>query len=457
METLLVQTGTHRAAVPSVTGKTLNAMDCAMLSVNEALRSLGFPGFETQVLLWLNGRVDVHRLRAALSALAAQYPVIASRLDETETGVPCWRFRPGAECPLRETDLDSADPAGVLDFAAGLLSHPGRAEDRDPVRFFLIHRADGRDVFLIQYDHAVMDNNAAVLLLRRIEELSGITGEVPAVPGIEKGDLVEEYLGGFSRWRRLRAVGNVLDLRYRRLRQKPACLNRHDGNGRSSVGFRFATRCLDGEETSAFQSRVGTVCGFPGESMAVLASVFRALAEGMPRKLTARRHLVAGLGVDLGMRRADGPIFQNLMSIVPIQARPEELHDWEALVRQLNGQLRDRLAGEIDLGVLQLAAFSRNRRGLVQWPLRRLLQRGYSLWHAHFGSADGVGEEFCGAPVEDVMYTASTWTSLGAMFLAHRFRGRLRLQITYLPSLMPPAKAEEFLDTVRRDLLGRRR
>src|SRR5262249_58937456 len=132
-----------------------------MRTVDRILRGMGCSGFETQTLVWLSGRCDVAVLRTAVARLNARHPVTAARLVEGVGEKPHWRFRPGAECLLRETDLPSAEPAAVLDHAGHLLSEPANPAEADPIRFHLLHRPNGEDVVLVQYNHSLMDNTAS--------------------------------------------------------------------------------------------------------------------------------------------------------------------------------------------------------------------------------------------------------------------------------------------------------
>src|SRR5262249_40228894 len=142
----------------------LGAIDRAMLAVDGTVRAAGYPGFETQMFVWLSGRGDVPRLQAALSHLSHVYPVVTSRLDVTDPRGPCWLFQQSAEAALRRIDVESV-PGGmarqaVLERAAELLSTPHDLAVSAPIRFYLLHGPDGRDMFLAQYNHALMDNNA---------------------------------------------------------------------------------------------------------------------------------------------------------------------------------------------------------------------------------------------------------------------------------------------------------
>src|SRR5687768_16077526 len=87
----------------------LGPSDIAMRSVDSIIREMGYPGFETQMLVWLSGRVDADRLRGALGKLAEEFPQVASRLSENENGAgkrACWKQLCN-ECPrLVEIQLE---------------------------------------------------------------------------------------------------------------------------------------------------------------------------------------------------------------------------------------------------------------------------------------------------------------------------------------------------------------
>src|SRR5262249_32377494 len=90
----------------------------------------------------------------------------------------------------------------------------------------------------------------------------------------------------------------------------------------------------------------------------------------------------------------------------------------------------------------------------IRWVVDAFLRYAFSLWYAYFGALDAIGDRFCGAPVADVFYVGPAWSPVGLTLLANQFRGRLLLQATYVPELVPPALAETFLDAVVSDLTG---
>lgn len=430
--------------------RPMNPMDSLMAAVNLSLQAMGLSGFETQTLVRLGGRADVGRLRSGIARLGRRYPAVTARLVEASRGKPRWQGRPGAEAALVEITLGSASEDAVLEEASRLLSAPHDLAADDAVRFYLLHLPDGSDVFLMQYNHALMDNNAAVPVLREIERLADVAGDDGECVD-ECRDAMAEHLERFPLRRRLRAAWRVADLRLRVLRFRRLRLGTHGAGPSEPVPFRVLSQTLGADESAALLARVVEVCRWPGMSMVVLGSVFR----GLDRFAAAgdgRRDCVAGIGVDLGLRGPAGPLFQNLVSLFPVAARREELADRDSLMRDLNRQLRERLARDADLGVLELARIFRRFPRFFRRSTERLLRDSYSLWYGYFGSADAAGARFCGAEITGVRFVGPCWPPAGVTLLVNQFRGRTHFQLTYLPNTVPDAVADEFLEAVIGDL-----
>jgi hypothetical protein len=441
------------------------------------------------MFVWLGGRADVPRLQAALSHLSHVYPVVASRLNITDPRGPCWQFQQSAEAALHRVDVQSVPnvrQAGspscggdrarqaVLQRAAELLSTPHDLAESAPIRFYLLHGPDGRDVFLAQYNHALMDNNAAVLLLRELDRLSVASACERADQGVATGSnaMLRPYIRRFPRSRRRQSVPATI-AQWRQGQRGGVARLAAPATRPDPVRVRIATRVLDADAAQAVQARSMRACGFPSLSMALVASVFRAIAALNPQEQQRNANFCVGLGVDLGLRSPSAqlprgvrglPIFHNLMSLVPVHARWDDLADREELTRRLSRQLRERLAADMDLGVLQLARHFSRRPDLAQWAVDVLFRHSFSLWYAYFGSLDAVapdpsasrlggeGDTWCGVRVDDVFFAGPTWSPIGITLLVNQFRQRLLFQATYVPELVTDSLANTFLDTLLADL-----
>src|SRR5262245_16181597 len=247
----------------------LNAADRFLLAVDRAQRRIGGVGFETQTWIGLDGRVDLPRLRDALACLARRHPAITSRLVEAQDqGGPYWRFRPGSDCPLEETDLADSNPQCVLDHAARLLSAPSDPAEVDPARFHLLRRPDGRDVLLVQFNHALVDHHGAMRLLGCLTRPDDGGRVEPAPPAPAWRDPIWEHLRRFPRKRRREATRVAEDWR-RSLRGGAIHLGRTPPGG-GPVTLRLISRRLEAGPVRALEARV-RASGAPSLAMAVLA------------------------------------------------------------------------------------------------------------------------------------------------------------------------------------------
>jgi hypothetical protein len=434
--------------------RQLNAMDCTILAVHQALQSLGGPGFDTQAVIWLNDRVDPVALKSALVKLQAKYPGLSCCLANGDgRGGLHWQTFSNNDSPLQEKELGVSRHDEIWQQLSALLSQPRNLFTQRPLDFHLLHLADGRDLFVMQYNHTLMDNAAALSVLEEIDALFRSPAPAPEPSPVENGDFIADYLARIPSPNRLRAAWNTVKLRLVSLRGDIATLGDRDPTPVRLLPVQVATRTLDAAETRALAERVVDVCRFPGLSMPLLASLFRTLERFLadrPSLLRQNggRRLTVGIGLDLGLRSESGPLFQNLSSVIPIVQPRGELASQDQLARGLVQQLRERLEQRIDLGVVQLASLLRRHPRILQFAMRRLMRSGYSAWYAYFGSADGLGDRFCGAPIDDFRFVGPCWPSVGLTLVAHQFRGRLLLQATYVPACVGETTAEAFMDAL---------
>jgi hypothetical protein len=236
------------------------------------------------------------------------------------------------------------------------------------------------------------------------------------------------------------------------LRGGVAILGKGAKHGTSGAKLKIATRELGVPETRAISTATVRLCGLPSLSMAILASTFRAMKSLDLEQRNAGRNYVAGIGLEMTMGRQASALLQNLVSIVPIIARSEDLANQQSLIQLLCSQMRDRLESRVDLGVLNLVAVFQRRPQHIRMVLEHLLRRGYSLWYAYFGSVDFRSDELFGLEVEKVCYVGPTWLPMGVSLLANQFQGRLLFQATYDPEVVSESLANDFLDRVIADL-----
>lgn len=450
----------------------LNPTDILLLGLHRALRAQGQPGFNQQMHVWLDGRVDTAALSAGVARLAQQHPTATARLSGGRRDRAHWKYRAGAECRLAEMDLPANDDRTFLAVAAELLARPAELDRDDPIRFHLLHFPDGRDVFLVQYDHVLTDPNAMVPLLKEIEHVTASKG-LGAAPVAEPSDLVCDYLAAVPR-RERRAIAQKA-ARFRRvlLNSPIASLGTTPQHGSPVLPNRLALRELDEAATRRFLACARKCGGFPSASMALLASSFRSIARLAVESPSPESLFLANIGINLRPRDGGGRIFANQCSLIPLAVRPADLSDRSRLVQLLNARMREQVEGRHDLGVVETATWGdagweRILNGLmprVRHPLygvpqnkfhakfnHRLAGHLHSLSYGYFGSLVRQNETFCGVPIRRLYHTVHCWPPAGLSLLANQCGGRLLISASWSPDTVSDSLADQFLDAVIDDL-----
>jgi hypothetical protein len=431
----------------------LNPLDVAIRCADQSIRGMGYPGFETQMLVWLSGRLDIACLQLALERLSHRRPVITARLieDDLRHGRPHWQFR-NSVAKVDQIELPSATMTAVLECAAKLLSEKRDLDVDPPLRFYVLHRPNGEDVFLLQYTHVLMDRSATVQVLREIASLYESDHSADLTPQYESTTALNRWLMRLPHADRRLASSAAIELQGRVLRGRAAILGTGEEDKPRQLKLRIASQSLDSDSVRALHDSSAKLCGLPNLSMAILASAFRAIGLLGPPERNAERLYIAGIGLDMKQRRADQALLQNLLSIVSIFARPHELLDRNQLILTLSQQVRERLRGKVDWGALRLVNAYYHKPRYIQWVVEHLLRWTCSLWYAYFGSLDSVGKQFCECPIETIQYVGPTWSPMGLSLLANQFQGRLHFQVTYDPDLVNSELIQQFLDFVLADL-----
>lgn len=426
----------------------LNAADRFMLLIDQTIRGLGGPGFETVTFLRLDGRVDRDQLRRGIAALNRTAPNVTARLHP---GQPCWELRPGAEPSLTESNLPTAEPQAVLDYGAALLAGETNPERVDPMRFHLLHLPDDCDVFVAQYSHILLDHNHAIGAIRRIDELA--RAAAPALPPVSVTwrDPVWAHLRQTSKSTRRRAAKEAGELR-KAMRGGAMKLGRAIPVS-ERAGYSILTRALSADETRAVEERVRRTTGVPNLSMGLLASAFLGIDRLTAGRSDRGAYYQAGIALDLGLRNRPLDILENLATLIPLRVPVADAADRDSLTRLLARQLLEKLTSRTDVGILQNVAALGRQPSRARWVIDLLMRYCLCFWYGYLGPLR-LGSTFCGAGVQDLFSAGPTWPAVGVTLLANQFADRLHLQLTHVPQSVPTPLASQYLDTIVADLLA---
>jgi hypothetical protein len=434
------------AVEPASSTRRLNVADRVAFHAHEVLRQFGYAGFLNQTYIELAGRVDAEKLRSAVVALGSRYPETKSRLVIEADG-PHWSTTSGACCAFRTVQLTSDNEAESLGVAEELLSTPLDLGHAPPLQFHLLRRPGGRDVLLLHRAHALTDISATPLILDQLNRFGA--GEM-AGDGFRQGeeqDGVRAHLKHFPLSRRVRAA------LYRLYDQAPL-----DGKTLMPVGpgsqhrggkTGIVIRRFTPAEAVAFRSALQRISSLISSSIGLLASVFRVLDQQCPSDGSSRR-LNATLGVNLRTQMGQAPVFQNIASAVRVSVGRKSHTNRDALVQELNNQLRARTVRGYDLGTLQLMTLLLPkplflRRRLAKLMLENSVIYGYVKWRSNDAT------ELCGTPVTNLFQASSAWAPPGLAITANEGFGTLCLMATYIESALSRERVQEFLDAVVED------
>ncbi|HPF37401.1 MAG TPA: hypothetical protein P5081_20410 [Phycisphaerae bacterium] len=431
----------------------LNAADRLMLVAHQGLLGVGHSGFTCQTHVWFQGRVDVQRLRAALSRLNHRYPVITSRLVAPGGyRVPYWMYRNGADVILHETTLDGATERDVWAFGESLNDRPFSHADSDPIVWRLLHLPDGNDVLILLFSHALMDGKSPEHMLKLLDALwdhDGVAIAEPAPMDEIVGHLRREKVG-----RRARSA--VRRLRHEWRYSKPAAMiiPRVDRVWRATP-FRILVREMDEMETDRAIARVKRLCGFANLAPALLAGVFRSIRTLGPDADNRGRQCKTDVPLNLRPPGRSEPIFRNFMTFIKLGATPDEMTDSESLVRTLNGRMRDELRNGIDLGSLQMMSFMAPHANLMRRHLLRTLRKGpVSLGFGFLGTVIPGLTKLGATPIRRLYTMNAALSPPGITLQGHQYQGRLSLVLTHIGATVNDELAAAFLQHIMDELTG---
>lgn len=434
----------------------LNAADRLMLVAHNALRSVGHGGFQCQAHVWCAGRIDVNRLKSALKRLQAYYPVITARLQESGwRTVPSWVFRPGAVPHLTEKDIPTSNAVDVRTYGEGLFAEPMNLDRADPVAFHLLHLPDGQDVFMLHFNHVLMDGKAPEFLLKELsrcfdEADDGAAVLTPLEPTGQ--DDFANHLFRYPRKRRIKAALSVIRANIR-WPERPIIMTPPDRMDWQCQPYGIAVLHMTDEQTQRVKARSKKICGFQNLTPLILSSAFRTVARLTPHPQSGSSLFQTDVPLNLRPPGRMSPIFRNFMSFVQMEIRRDDLSDRDAASRKLYQHMRSQISRSMDLGNEQLmSAFAPSAFLLAQHIKSRAKKMPSTFGFGFLGPLVAGLEQFCGQEATMIYAVNSALSPPGITLQVNEFRGRLNAMISYIVGPVSRNTADDFLDTLVHDL-----
>ena len=423
----------------------LGGVDAVMVAMADGMRREVGHDASCRVVLTLDGFVDPDPLVMRLKRSPTWRWLTSWRLGRGPGRWPAWCVDPSApEVPLRLLHApDEAELVAALD------------GDRDPVgdprrtpllRLDLYHVGVARSVLVLTFHHAAFDARGAELLLAAVLDgtlddldATALFGDPPARgplwPRVWSAKAARDHLFRVA-WPPLAFLGS------RRLGVVSA-----PSRGR---------RVLDAEAMARADAVAASVGASMTRSALHLAVTAGAVAALLARQGRPRGDLLVPMPQDRRRRGAKGPVLGNRISTMFLRL-PRALCDRpDALVADIQGQLRDRMASGLLDAYLTLLDLC---RGLPGWLMRALMRLptlgrvatfGFSDTGASLDRFDAVG----GVPVAEARHLPANLAPPGLTVVFSRDRGRLTVCATWLPGALSHADAEALLDDIVARLVG---
>ncbi|MFI8996700.1 amino acid adenylation domain-containing protein [Streptomyces sp. NPDC053542] len=155
--------------------------------------------YHTQLVMELEGQLDVERLRAAARALLQRHATLRAAFRQRKNGQPLQVIVGQVPLPWTETDLTPLDPAERQQALERLLAEE-RERRFDPtaaplLRFTLVRLGERRHSLVLTNHHIVVDGWSAPILQRELLTLYADHGDPSGLPAVTPYRTYLEWLG----------------------------------------------------------------------------------------------------------------------------------------------------------------------------------------------------------------------------------------------------------------------
>ncbi|MCG8430241.1 MAG: hypothetical protein MJA29_03610, partial [Candidatus Omnitrophica bacterium] len=369
----------------------LSGIDWVIQALDRVSRSITGCGMNSQVVLRLNGRLDSHGLRRAVTACMRGMPWIAGHLARALNGAPYWAYPAGREPSVSVLTHECADDTAA---AALFEREVNRPFSRGGAGLRFVYATAGERSFLsLVFDHRLLDARGAQELLFQVDRYW---------QGNEKhGELSPPArASGLSRWGEKFAAGQRVN-RFFRAHSGAGDVRRIPLSGDAQAPFLFRSRTLDADETRRVRERAYATAGYLMIAPYLLAAALVAFRESFSSRLSCGTRFVVPVNTDQRRQQGRaGDIFFNQLSFLFLSAEDAGIGldpDWIAgLSRRMYEAVSCGFARDLEQACLLLR--------IVPLPVldrvMRLLMRGegisFAFSYVHTGYPS---REFCGVGV----------------------------------------------------------
>lgn len=412
----------------------LGGLDWMILTMcRSAMRHTGGVGNASQIVLQLNGLLDVERFSASVQEFASAFPILTGRAGRDWLLRPCWRLPGKPIVPSIRVEAHYPEPDAVHQTLEALVNTPFR-NDREYVAFHLLYPADGMCLLAMTFDHRLLDARGAeqILLLLSRQVSGGVSlKETDILPELSRPGLFTQLKEGLAS---IRCVGETI---HKSVIGSGMILMDTAVETKGNPG-RILLHTLDEEATNAWLKRADRDAGYLMFMPYALAAATTAFG-----KLSTKESgsFIIPCTTDL---RPPGlswkNTFFNYSSIFFFKADSAAVSNRTEMIGQFKSQFFSQTKTKFPRRFEQFM-------GLMRFLPLRLFEWMNSWNHASFsfasvGESLFEGESFCGLEVGNLYHMPLVPPQVGLGFFFSRINGQLNLGISWREGLLDDQKID---------------
>lgn len=409
-------------------------------------------GNSSQSVLALEGCPDVDALRRSLRELLDEYRALTGDVRRDGNLCPYWkdgnRFRFNGEPPLTIESIENASFKEILGIFAKRVNIPFYCPT-DHIRLHLL-RAGDKSYLGLHFDHRLLDAFGAESLLYLLDrKAAGKDANIRA-----RVHLTEP--AHLDHWPRRFMGGRSINRLQIRLTKSGLAFLPISGKHKP-LKTDFRTNFFSAEETAGIEENAFRESGPFILLPTLLARTIRAF-----HPLFVQRGRISGnyiIPVPILLRDSKTPweqLFFNHMSflffVVPAEAGERPPAEISAMLRdQLYEQMKDGLPEDIcHASMLTRIAPLGLMKMFAKIPLEG---RGGSFYFACLRQTGYPGDNFLGAPVENIFHTPHVPPPPGVGVFCGFFRNRLNLALSATEGIISDRELDELIERMRGSML----
>jgi hypothetical protein len=433
----------------------MNGTDYMMSVFDRHLKSMGFSGNLSHLVLGLSLPPDHAALRGRLQDAARAFPMLSARPKRgTFTLLPYWELPAAGVCRtpvLRTVKARPADGETVEALRARILNEPLDDGAGEWVRLTLVE-GEGRAELVMTWAHVLMDARGAEILLSWLGNAG--PGLPPSGAAEAEKTLTRRAFPSEGLWKDLRLAWKAL--RWLDHIGTPPPLSLYMARSPRAQPRQTARYLsFSSDETARVRESSSRLCGFLGETTYYLAAVLVELnALCVAGRIPAESYIV-NLPANARDKGSREPIFSNLSSFITHYLRRNQVTDMSTAIAALQDQTRESLGLRLGAAFDSFGTQVRRIPPKPYWDRMKLALNGEiaSLFFANTGTSPDL-DRFMEQEVAYLHHVTSVTCPPGLGVFFHTFKSRLCCTIALVEGLLTADEEATFAASLRERLLN---